>query len=238
MNVVGIIRAKDSERWIAEVLTSLLKVCGHVVVLDDHSTDNMAKVALSVDAKISCIASPFSTINEARDKMYLVEQCRQFHPNWILCVDADEVLLDHTLLLENISSKRSSCYSLNVKFLWNSPSTIRTDGCYGDFWRPSLFEASRTNGKWTVGDGADLHCSAAPNDVAAAVVRTQPPVRLKHYGPMLKEDRIRKYYWYLEHDKVNGPEYYACSIQGDLQGFPVDAKYMHGGPLRLEPFKE
>jgi hypothetical protein len=181
-------------------------------------------------------------MNEARDKTHLVECAKFAHsPDWILFVDADEVLLDHQSLLKNLESGRAPAYSLNVKFLWDRPDQIRVDGVYGDFWRGSVFKVAETDGVWTQrGDGPNLHCSCVPTDLIDKVQRTSPAVRLKHFGPLKREDRIAKYYWYLQTDTtcLESEDHYRHSVIGDLPEFPVDSVFRHGGPLKLERWEE
>ena len=78
-----------------------------------------------------------------------------------------------------------------------------------------------------------MHCSNAPGLGKARFAPLQ--VCLLHYGPLHREDRIRKYRWITSIDPHNEVEdFYRHMVQGDLPEFPADAKFVHGGPLVLQ----
>jgi hypothetical protein len=56
-----------------------------------------------------------------------------------------------------------------------------------------------------------------------------------HLGYMDRDDRVRKYAWYNEHDPHNQVEgCYRHMVIGDLPEFPASYKAKWGGPLELE----
>jgi hypothetical protein len=80
---------------------------------------------------------------------------------------------------------------------------MRVDPPYNNMLRPSMFRlikpgmVFKSNG----GHGGGFHCSNVPADIGFSGGTHNPePVRLKHYGYMHREDRERKYKWYVEHD--------------------------------------
>lgn len=239
MTVVGLVRAKNAARWIEECLCSLMPACSRVFMLDDHSEDSTAAIAASIP-EVHVIRSPFADLNEARDKTFLLSQVKMLaSPDWAVMIDADEVLLDAADLLMNIASGKAKAYRLKVLALWDRPDQIRVDGIYADFWRASVFHIPSTTGLWVQRNmaGPNLHCDSVPTELSAGAIRCNPPVRLKHYGPMLREDRIAKYRFYRSVDPDSPAEdNYRHSVLGDLPEFPKDAVYRHGGPLKLAPF--
>jgi glycosyltransferase involved in cell wall biosynthesis len=239
MTVAGMIRFKNGARWIYESVRSLLAICSQVFVLDNHSTDGTAEIVGAIEGA-ALISSPFENLNEARDKSFLLSQVRgRVQATWIVMIDADEVLLDPDALRANLDSRKARAYKLNVLFLWDRPDQIRVDGIYGDFWHASVFRNESTNGLWVQRNpnGPNLHCDSVPTDLSNNAVRCSPAVRLKHYGPMLREDRIAKYHFYRSVDPNNPAEDdYRHSVMGDLPEFPRDARYRHDGPLKLAPF--
>jgi glycosyltransferase involved in cell wall biosynthesis len=238
MKVTGVIRARNAAKWIAEVIDSMLWICANVLVMNDHSTDDTADI-VNGTARATAITSPFTSLNEARDRTFLTRAAIHAHaPDWILMLDADEVLLEPFSLQYQLHLGGAQAYALQILTLWDTPDQIRVDGIYGDLWRPSVFSAHETSGVWTerVPGGTNLHCGSIPSDLVNQAVRCEPPVRVKHYGSMLQADRLRKYAWYLEHDAANleNEDHYRHAIQGDLAEFPADAVYRHGGPLKLQ----
>jgi glycosyltransferase involved in cell wall biosynthesis len=227
----GMIRCKDGAPWISAVLDALLEVCGKVVLLDNHSTDATAEICRTKN-NVLVIPSVFSDFDEARDKSYLFQALKcSYDPDWVITLDADEVLVDPDAVVKTAESGTAWAYRIHFYFLWNGQNTIRTDGVYGDFWRSRIFNARHTSGRW---DGR-IHCEGVPNDLLACAARSNPAVHVKHFGPMLKEDRLRKYYNYRQIDPNNAWEDdYAYSVLGDLPEFPTTMQFKHGGPLKLE----
>jgi hypothetical protein len=284
----GMLRIKNEAERIAEVIESIKPLCGHIFILDDHSTDETAEICRSFGAGVATVfESPFSGMNESRDKNWLYDQIiKACAPEWILCVDGDEVLEK-----AGAAAIRRSCaegaapnaFALKIEFVWNDPGTVRTDRIYGDFWRPSLFRPqhedpavpdSRTLlkefrfmstpfGRAQNEDQPNLHCSSVPQRLLHGFKRL--PARLKHYGYMEREQRVRKLDFYTSIDWKNAAEdWYRHMCQGDdpsltelprvrelvsrglltgtdvrwLLDVPAGARLVHAGPLRLEGWSE
>lgn len=176
-----------------------------------------------------------------------------------------------------------SAFSLPIAFMWDSRETVRVDRIYGDFWRPSLFRPfipdvnkpddmkvaqefrfkSTPFGRHVNSDQPNLHCSSVPQRRIHG--RGLCPARLKHYGYMYREDRVRKLDYYTSIDWKNDSEgEYRHMVAGDmvelaelprvqelqrggiltdadvnrLLDAPADARLLHAGPRVIEPFDE
>lgn len=237
--IAAMLRVKNESRWIVEVLRAARDITEDVYVFDDHSTDGTADLAKMIPS-VWCADSPFEGVDEARDKDFLLDQVmKDCNPDWIICIDGDEVLMpDSGKLIERaIRTGCSDAFGFQVIYLWDTPGQIRIDGIYGRFFRPSLFN-TRYGGPLTFRRtrfGANFHCSNVPGPLTTDWDRC--PVRLKHYGYMDREQRIRKWQWYNSLDPGNDAEdRYRHVVQGDLPEFPIDAKLLHAGPLQLEPW--
>jgi len=215
----GMMRVKNEARWIAKSLESLLEVCDQVFILDDHSTDGTDYIVRSVDdgrGVCTLIRSSFATLDEARDKTYLLRKIEEdvadgrtmppnpLSPHWVICIDGDEEIVETDfpqLVWESLGMQWVS-YSFQILTLYDAPDQIRVDGVYNAMFRPSMFRlikpgmVFRSNG----GHGGGLHCSNVPADIGYGVTVHDPVVRVKHYGYMGKGDRERKYKWYVERD--------------------------------------
>lgn len=211
---VAMLRIKNEERYIGEVLEAALPLCSHAFVMDDHSDDETVRICESFGNRVSVYPSPFEGFNEARDKNWLLDQVlRQCEPKWILCVDGDEVLEKRgaEIVRENVAANPEQLsYSLKIVFLWNDRNTARVDRIYDFFWRPSLFRPfiprpdfpddiklvrelrfmatpfGRRQGK----DAPNLHCSSVPQRLLHNCQHL--PARLKHYGYLEREQRVAK----------------------------------------------
>jgi len=232
----GMLRVHNEARWIREVLESIRPLCELTFVLDDHSTDDTVAICEAVPG-VTVFRSPFHGLNESRDKNWLYDEIiRRCAPQWILCVDGDEVLeyRGPQIIREHCASAAVNAFALKIEFLWNAPTTVRTDRIYGDFWRPSLFrpqhevpgsEDTRTLltefrfmstpfGRHVNSDKPNLHCSSVPQRLLHGFKYL--PARLKHYGYMERSSRVRKLDYYTSIDWLNSAEdCYRHMCQGD-----------------------
>lgn len=232
MRVAAMLRVRNEARWINLVLDSIKPLCSSIHVMDDHSTDGTAEIASQCGATVH--PSPFDGLNETRDKNWLLDIAMQDKPDWILCIDGDEILEAgcRNELLTVMSSGDVSVLSFRVLYLWDAWTQYRVDGVYSRFWRPSLFRAVPGAKFKTTGNGGNFHCGNIPQ-ISGRQLRVS--ANLIHTGYMDREDRIRKYHWYNEQDPGNRVEdCYRHMVQGDIPEVPATARLIHAGPLKLE----
>jgi glycosyltransferase involved in cell wall biosynthesis len=245
---VAMLRIRNEEAWIREVVLSTFHLCDRVFILDDHSTDGTAMVLEALQrqhpGRVVVFQSPFKGLNESRDKNWLYDQIiRECRPEWILCVDGDEVLegpAGEAIRKGITEHPEVDAWALKIEFLWNAlPKTsdwqkVRVDRIYGDFWRPSLFRPFHEDparpdsatllkefrfqatpfGRHVNGDKPNLHCSSVPQRRIHGFKRI--PARLKHYGYMERAWRIAKLDYYTSIDWCNVAEdSYRHMCQGD-----------------------
>jgi len=233
--IAGMMRVKNEARWIERCVRSILPVCDYVVIMDDHSTDGTAEICRMVPG-VSVFGSPFTGLDEARDKNWLLDKVLAHQPEWIVAIDGDEMLAESGIEpLRAAMASTATCLSFRVLYLWDRENQVRVDGVYGDFHRESAF---RPNGAPFVAtsNGGNFHCGNVPWSARRkrTVLHTIP---LLHFGYLHKEDRVRKYEWYNAKDPGNvGEDCYRHMVVGDV--FPADAKFQHGGPLSLQSIKE
>jgi glycosyltransferase involved in cell wall biosynthesis len=278
------LRVKNEAAQLEEVLNSIFPLCERVFVLDDHSTDNTVEICQRY-SQVTVFNSQFDGMNEARDKNWLLDQIlRTCQPDWILCIDGDEVLEagGADIIRQTVNGSNCEAYSMEIAYLWNSPTTVRVDRVYGNFWRPSLFRPFHPDpnkpdqiklcgdfrfmvtpfGRKVDGREPNLHCSSVPQRLLHGHQRC--PVKLKHYGYMDRQERVRKLDFYTSIDWNNKAEdCYRHMTQGDgvkleelpktqellKQGFitmkdvefitdvPEDKVLVHAGPLELAPYE-
>lgn len=295
VDYIGMLRVRNEARWLPEVLESILPLCSEVWVMDDHSTDNTRDICGRYYPQVRCMASPFTGLDEARDKNWLYDRILvSCEPRWILCIDGDEVLekmgpatIRHHCDLADIAplcEPSLDCFRLKIEYLWGDRDRVRTDRVYGDFWRPSLFcpfvprigvpddmklaadfrWKSTPFGRLRNGQTPNLHCSSVPQRRLAGARAI--PVRLKHLGYMMREDRVKKFDYYTRIDWGNHAEdCYRHMIQGDsvqlselpavreliregcisaqeaadvLDSTAPESKLLHAGPLVIRKWDE
>jgi glycosyltransferase involved in cell wall biosynthesis len=259
--IVGIMRVKNEARWIERSIHSILPVCDRVLVFDDHSEDGTADLAYDVDFKVLVADSPFSGLDEVRDKNHLLDWASTFSPDWLLCIDGDEMLAPASVpILKQALEGGSRCISMRIPYLWDREDQIRVDGVYGEFRRHSAFRPSKR--RYSSSQAGGFHCGNVPIANRASTL-TLDTIELMHFGYMHAEDRARKYAWYNAVDPANQAEDCYRHIAAGLEvpypglvarqvaarqvaGLPAlkaheilpkppraDEKTMHGGPLKL-----
>jgi glycosyltransferase involved in cell wall biosynthesis len=235
--ILGLMRIKNEGRWIHAVVSAVLPVCDGMLILDDHSTDDTRAICASFGDRVSVLESPFQGLNESRDKNYLLEQARSLRPDWCVLIDGDEVMepAGPERIRAELDRGPHSVYSLRIRFLWNSPVTVRVDGVYGSFRRPSIFRYHEGACFQVTPWGGQFHCGSVPQNVTGT--RGEIEADLYHLGYMSREDRLRKYQWYNASDPGNESEdCYRHVVQGDIPEVPAYLKLKHAGPLVLTRF--
>lgn len=233
---LGVMRIKNEAEHIAEVIESLLPLCAHVLVFDDHSDDDTVSICESYGDRVTVVHSPFEGLDEARDKTYLLSKIPQFDPDWVIWIDGDEVLAPEApdQIRRTAADQRNfATITFEVCYVWDEPNQIRVDGIFGRMTRPSAFRyrsSSAHHLRFRETHGVNLHCGNVPLGVTGPNAR--PGVRLKHYGYVTEEQRTRKYLWYTTIDPDNASE----DNYRHLKGEPT-ARFAPGDPV-FETWKD
>ncbi len=201
--IVGMMRVKNEDRWIERSISSLLPVCDRILVMDDHSTDSTAEIAAAFPT-VCVIRSPFDFLDETRDKNALLAMSMVYRPEWIVCIDGDEMLSPSSVpILKEAMQSQVRSISMRIPYLWDREDQIRVDGVYGEFRRHSAFRPGKHRFTSTTAGG--FHCGNVPRGEMDGAV-TVDAIQLLHFGYMHAEDRARKYAWYNAMDPGNGNE--------------------------------
>lgn len=233
--VVGLYRIKNEERWIAESVQRTLDVVDKVIVLDDHSTDSTRKIVAAIP-RATVVESPFTGLDEARDKDYLLAMALNTKPDWVVMLDGDEVLSRRAV--EEIrpwlrQTKLSGILNFRIAYLWDTVKQERVDAVYGNFFRPraySLFNQTLTKFTYrrTV-HGGNFHCGQIPEGLVGEHRNMKFPV--KHYGYLHAADRERKWKWYNEKDPNNAAEGQYLHVIGK-------PNHIAPGPIKFFPYTD
>jgi glycosyltransferase involved in cell wall biosynthesis len=233
--IAGMMRVRNEARWIRAALGSILPICDRVVVLDDHSEDVTREICEAMGDRVRVIPSPFQGLDERRDKEFLLDELEASGATWCVAIDGDEILEQQgaNRIAALLDSATVDSFALRIVFLWNSLVTMRTDGVYGSFIRPSVFRL-RTGARFPcTGLGGQFHCGNVPAGLSSGGVIEG--ARLFHLGYLWRSERLARYNWYTGTDPDNAAEdRYRHIVQGDVPEVPASARLMHAGPLRLE----
>jgi glycosyltransferase involved in cell wall biosynthesis len=260
MTIFGILRIKNEGRWIRQVLKAAAPLCERIFILDDRSTDGTPELCRLEGEHVTVIESSFDGFDESRDREYLLSRVMGSvgdcylkgdvtSPYWALAIDGDELLdpagIDN--IRATIRDTEYHAFKLPIRYLWNSDlslidrhghRTVRTDGVYRTFARPSLFRLFNRAFQFQrtpFGNGANFHCSSIPQELLHHSHQLIPGAPLWHLGYNDREDRIRKYHWYNKLDPNNEAEdCYRHMVQGDLPEVHPSARLKHAGPFEIQ----
>lgn len=230
--IIGMLRVKNEARWIREVIDSIQPVCGGAIVFDDHSEDATPDICEEMGCEV--IRSPFSGLNEVRDKNCLLDAVITSKAQWALCIDGDEILDagSHQTVADATLGK-ATAYSMRIKYLWDRRDQVRVDGIYGRFRRGSMFRVSEAVAYQDKGNGGGFHCGNVPLCKSGSIEHLNADIL--HLGYMERDDRIRKFAWYNRNDPNNNTEdCYRHMVIGDLPEFPASYHGKWAGPLELK----
>ena len=112
----------NEEKTIARCIDNLKPICNEIVVLDSYSIDNTVKIAKQLGAVVYLQ----SFLGDGPQKRKSAQLAKN---NWILSIDADEILADNALeIIDNLDLK-------NEKIGY----AIRRKNFLGDQWLKSLY---------------------------------------------------------------------------------------------------
>ena len=128
MNLVAGLTTKNEESIIQKTLSVLEKICDNIIVYDDGSVDRTEEICRSfkkVDWKVRSSHDPLLR-EEAKQRLELIEILRDYNPQYVLLLDADEIptpSIVEYLQTENIPNL-TGCSVIN---LWGDESQYRCD---------------------------------------------------------------------------------------------------------------
>lgn len=95
MNLSVCILAKNEEHCIENLLKQVRHHAEEIVLVDDHSTDRTVEIAHAYNCIVSTLPKPVSETGFAISNTYTIRQASR---DWILFIDADELIPDIHLL--------------------------------------------------------------------------------------------------------------------------------------------
>ncbi|MFO1031753.1 MAG: glycosyltransferase [Planctomycetota bacterium] len=193
----------EAGRFLREVLTEAARYVDEVLIVDDGSTDASVAVCHEVlrsvpHRVVSLGRSQFH--DEHRLRRLQWELARAQRPDWILCLDADEMFESRMAqaLRGLVDQDQYDAIAFRLFDFWDQ-----------DHYRDdALWRAHRTFRHFLVRNLPDLddafrttaqHCGRWPLAVDRLRTATSD-VRLKHFGWALPDDRVRKYERYRQLD--------------------------------------
>jgi len=206
---LSMIVKNEGQRYLNQVLNSLRGHIDEAVIIDDGSTDNTIRICQETLQGIPLHIiqneqSMFTNEVELRKKQW--NETIKTNPDWILNLDADEILEDgFWASAENLINRRDiDFYFFRLYDMWNK-SHYREDKYWNahSIYRPFLLRYQpHFNYVW---NETPQHCGRFPVN-ALLFPKTTSEFRVKHLGWATETDRAAKYQRYklLDPDAMYG----------------------------------
>lgn len=193
----------EATRYLEPCLESLTKIVDDVVIMDDRSTDDTIDICKAHGATVTSrpagVPSFVEDESAFRSAAWRTLRAAAGRHDWILCVDADEMLIARLGEVRRWLDRMATLgedvdgYSLKVREVFeirDGVPMIRTDGYWGQItalrfcrWVPDDTFWERTMG-----------CGSVPKRVR--IVSQAHSVEMLHYGYARPEDRDAKHRLY------------------------------------------
>ncbi len=206
---LSMIVKNEEFRYLKQMLNNLKDHIDEAVIIDDGSSDNTVNLCREIlkDIPLHIIQnekSLFASEIELRKKQW--NETIKTNPDWILNLDADEILEDEFLnksqeIINNISY---DFYCFRLYDMWNE-THYREDEYWNSHssYRPFLMRYQPDFiYKW---NEKPQHCGRFPMNTSSFPTATSE-FRVKHFGWATKQDREEKYkrYQLLDPDAIYG----------------------------------
>lgn len=202
--ITGMMLVHNEEgRYLEEVLHHMFKYCNDIVVLDDASTDKTPEIVQSYNNTHYFRHEVHGFYNEWVLRKQLWDYTVMTNPEWIIAMDADEVLEDAApaKIRQLVNVVGVDAYTFKRYDFWWSKRFYRED----PHWQPHNTDTRiqllhyRPNiiYQW---NERPIHCGSVPQSIFQTHVVARSDIRLKHYGWANKKEYDARLARYMAHD--------------------------------------
>jgi hypothetical protein len=193
----------EANKYLDKVLSHAVRYIDNAVILDDGSEDNTVEICKQIlkDIPSYIVSNKRSNFsNEISLRKQLWDMTISTKPDWILCLDADEIFEDSIInfIRQLIDQPTFDYYSFRLYDFWDE-SHYREDS----YWQAHKYyriflTRYQPNFHYTWHE-TPQHCGRFPNNISM-LEGCQCNIRLKHYGWASEALRWEKYKRYMELD--------------------------------------
>lgn len=201
---LSMIVQNEADRYLRALLTQVKQVITDAVIIDDASTDDTVAVCeeLLADIPHVIVRNPTSQFhNEIQLRKQQWQETIQTNPEWILCLDADQMLEKKALSTMPFLVQRGDidAYYFRLFDFWDE-THYRSDVHWRahETFRPFLIRY-RPDVPYEWDNENPQHCGHFPSTVSRFLGSAED-LAIKHYGWATPEDRSAKYERYKRLD--------------------------------------
>lgn len=201
MNLVAsLIVRNEMSRYLEPCVNHLLTYCNEVRVVDDNSDDGTFEW-LDEQDRVNVIRNtgPAFYEHEAQARQLLYEHVFAASPDYVLAIDADEVVGD-PLLIRQACQQGQPVYTLSLIEIWSATEDslqVRIDGLWKARTVPILY---KPQAGWKIRN-KQLACGREPLEVVKMYGRARPTgSSLLHLGWACSSERVARAARYDVHD--------------------------------------
>jgi hypothetical protein len=204
--IVGVMRVRNEDRYIARALASLEPIVDLVAVLDNESTDRTAEICWGFDHVAGVVPGWGEPVDELRDFTRLLRFGVQWGADWVFKLDGDEeVEAGAGVEIRRLCRRPDiAVISLMYYHLWDDTRTVRVDGPYSPAinWNNRIYNLSRQDPERlyyaATRHGGNAFLPHEPRGLRGQIVLADAVVW--HYGHMDPAERREKYEFYARLD--------------------------------------
>ena len=129
MNILAGLVIKNEEWIIAKTLETLSIYCSKIIILDDNSKDDTAKICKSFP-KVKYLKyrdHPEYKMEEGKKRVVLWNEIKQYNPDYVLLLDGDEIPTPSIVDFLNNIDKSVNCWRVRMINLQRDENTYRID---------------------------------------------------------------------------------------------------------------
>lgn len=202
--VLSMVVKNEENRYLRQILKHILPAVDAVMILDDASTDWTVDICKEIlkDKEHKIIVNEKSMFhNEWKLRKKQWKETLKMKPDWILCLDADEMFEDAFFEKLPYLLKENSVdvYNFRLFDMWDSPDKYRSDRFWNAHKRYCTFLIRYQKHFHYRFRHTAQHCGRFPANIRFMNCLNSD-LRIKHFGWMKKEDRVAKYERYMKLD--------------------------------------
>ncbi len=221
--LLALLTFRDEMRFLPGYFANVPSQVDGIVALDDESTDGSTEFVASQPSVLELLCTSRTATegwSDAVNHRRLVEAAWQYHPDWLLGVDADERLERHFRTRANALTRRTegAAFRVTTREVWGAPDPYRVDGIWGAKGSARLFRARRDH----VFDERTLHGHWAPlNDYPDGIFPAADLV-IYHLRTMLAADREARRAKYEHLDPEHRHQAIGYAYMTDAEGLQIE----------------